>query len=224
MTLSNTKLLELKNISKAYRQGDTHIPILNDFSFSAQAGESVAIVGQSGSGKSTLLSLMAGLDQPDAGEIFFNGRSLKSFTDRDWSEFRRRSLSIVFQQFHLFSHLTALENVLLPLELLEVSDPKAQALELLKKVGLDQRKDHLPGQLSGGECQRVAIARALAPKPKVILADEPSGSLDQATGDVVMDLVFRLVQEFQTTLILVTHNMDLARRCGRQVTLQGSKQ
>lgn len=183
-------------------------------------GEVIAILGQSGSGKSTFLSLLSGLDNPDQGEIRVDGTDMVSLDIEQKTKFRGEKIGIVFQQFHLIPHLTALENVLLPLQIAGQKDETHRAVELLDKMGLKNRKDHLPGKLSGGEAQRVALARALVTQPEIILADEPSGSLDPATGDQVMNVFFDMVRKAGTTAILVTHNPELAKRCDRQLTLK----
>lgn len=212
-------IINLQNVSKNFSQGGRDIRVLSGINLSVAAGESLAILGQSGSGKTTLLTLIAGLDKPDAGHVQVMGRDLTALSEDDLSKVRRQDMSIVFQQFHLFRHLTALENVLLPFELAQKSTDPKKATELLRRVGLGHRLDHYPTQLSGGECQRLAIARALVIEPKILLADEPSGNLDQATGEQVMNLMFQLVKEQQLTLILVTHNTELANLCDRKLNL-----
>ncbi len=194
--------------------------VLKEINLEVQKGETLALVGKSGSGKSTLLSLMAGLDTVDSGDILINGNNLTTMSEKKITSFRAAQMGIVFQQFHLVSTLTALENVLLPLELMKRKDALKAASELLAAVGLTSRSDHLPSELSGGEGQRVAIARALALKPSILFADEPSGNLDEVTGEKVMDLLFKMVSETQTTMVLVTHDPDLAKRCGRTIHLE----
>jgi putative ABC transport system ATP-binding protein len=212
--------VEVKNLRKSYGQGDSRVEVLKGINLSIERGERLALVGKSGSGKSTLLSLLAGLDRPDSGSISIDGRVMTSFKDKELTEFRATYMGIVFQQFHLISTLTAFENVLLPLELLKKKDAFEIATNLLDAVGLGHRREHLPSQLSGGESQRVAIARALAIGPSILFADEPSGNLDEETGEKVMDLLFQMVLKTQTTLVLVTHDPDLARRCSRVVHLE----
>jgi len=190
---------------------------------SLEQGQSAAILGQSGSGKSTLLSLIAGLDQPDSGQVCIDGQCLTSMDEAARTRFRASRLGIVFQQFHLMPHLTAWENVTLPLELQGQSRPEGRARELLQAVGLEARSHHLPSQLSGGECQRVALARALAPRPKLLLCDEPTGNLDEATGSQIVELLFGLAQQEGTSLVIVTHNQQLAGRCGLRFHLLGGK-
>jgi putative ABC transport system ATP-binding protein len=215
--------LEIQNIEKFYLQGENKVPVLQGLSASVKKGEIVAILGQSGSGKSTLLALLAGLDQPDTGFLSLDGFRLGSQSLDDLSKWRAQNVGIVFQQYHLLPHLSAKENVELPLEILGIANREVLALQLLKELGLEKRSHHFPRQLSGGECQRVAIARALAPNPKLLLADEPSGNLDSETGDLVMDAFFRQVKKMGTTTILVTHNRELADRCDRKLLLKQGK-
>ena len=214
-------LLKIDNLSKSFTQGENHIQILKDLSFSLEGGKTAAILGKSGSGKSTLLSLLAGLDKPDSGKIKFSGDDICSMPEERVTKLRNGKIGIVFQQFHLISHLTALENVLLPLEIQGEKDGEDKARHYMERVGLAHRMDHLPSQLSGGEKQRVAIARSLIIRPDLLLADEPSGSLDDKTGDDVMNLIFELVQEEDTGLVLVTHNRNLAQRCDKIWSLAG---
>jgi putative ABC transport system ATP-binding protein len=213
-------MIELKGIRKSYGTGDTRVEVLKGIDLSVAAGETVALVGKSGSGKSTLLSLMSGLDVPDAGTMLVLGKQLSQLSERDLTTFRAQHMGIIFQQFHLVSTLTALENVLLPLELLKRPDAYQLARRLLEQVDLTHRMNHLPSQLSGGECQRVALARALSIRPAMVFADEPSGNLDEETGEKVMELLFQLVAETKTTLVLVTHDPELASRCHRVVHLE----
>ncbi len=208
------------NLRKSYGQNESKIEVLKGINLEIQKGERLALVGKSGSGKSTLLSLLAGLDQPDSGEILMGGKVISSMSDKELTYFRASNMGIVFQQFHLVSTLSAFENVLLPLELLKRPDSHQRATELLASVGLSHRSHHLPSQLSGGEGQRVAIARALAIGPAILFADEPSGNLDEETGVKVMDLLFKMVDETKTTLVLVTHDLDLAQKCSRVVHLE----
>lgn len=197
------------------------LEILNNLNLDVHRGESVAILGHSGSGKSTLLSLLAGLDHPHQGEVTLAGRNLQEMSEEALTIYRAAHLSIIFQQFHLVGHLSALENVMLPLEIRK--DPRflEKGDEALRRVGLLDRAGHRPSQLSGGEKQRIALARAWITEPDVVLADEPSGNLDEATGNRVMDLLFDLVKEKNTALVLVTHNSDLAKRCSRILHLKG---
>lgn len=216
-------IISLNKISKTYFQGTQKIEVLYGLNLDVKSSEAVAILGQSGTGKSTLLSLLAGLDVPDFGTVEVNKQDLSKLSQDKLSQFRAKNLGVIFQQYHLMSNLTALENVGIPLELQKVNDFQSAALEALKMVGLSHRIAHFPSQLSGGECQRVAIARAIVGKPKLILADEPSGNLDDKTGKEVMNLLFELCKEREQTLILVTHNHDLAQNCDRTLVLKDGK-
>lgn len=213
-------MMQVRGIRKSFGEGKGRLEVLRGIDFDIEAGESVALVGKSGSGKSTLLSLLAGLESPDSGTISVDGKDLTRLSEKELTVFRSQNIGIVFQQFHLISTLSAYENVLLPMELLKRTDASAEALRLLGAVGLTERREHLPSELSGGESQRVAIARALGPRPKLLFADEPSGNLDEETGEKVMDLLFDLVRETKTTLVLVTHDLDLASRCSRTIHLE----
>ena len=218
-----TPLISLQKISKTFFQGTQRIEVLNLLNLKVQSGESIAVLGKSGSGKSTLLSILAGLDDPEFGNISINGQDLSALSQNELSQFRAQNLGIVFQQYHLMNNLTTLENVSLPLELQKADDYDSRSREALEQVGLSHRLTHFPTQLSGGECQRVAIARAIVSRPPIILADEPSGNLDDKTGKEVMDLLFRLCDERQQTLILVTHNQELASQCNRTLVLRNGK-
>lgn len=211
--------LYIKNLQKSFNQGEDRVAVLNGLNADIKNGEVVAIVGQSGSGKSTLLSLLAGLDQADTGDVVVDGVNLSTMNEKQVTEFRGQNIGIVFQQYHLVSHLTAMENVMLPMEILGKADAEKQALELLKEMGLEHRLHQFPSRMSGGECQRVAIARALAVRPKILLADEPSGNLDIHTGDKVMEIFFNAARKYQITTILVTHSEGLAKRCQRTLRL-----
>jgi putative ABC transport system ATP-binding protein len=206
-------IIDIKNISKTYGKDKNELLVLQDLSLKVESPSSVAIIGKSGSGKSTFLSLGAGLDKPDSGSIVVNNKDITSLSESELATFRAKNIGIIFQQFHLMKNLTALENVLLPLEILKIENPLAKAKECLKKVGLEQRAAHFPHELSGGEKQRVAIARAIVTEPRVIFADEPSGNLDEETGREVMSLLFDLVKNVGTTMILVTHDIELSKRC-----------
>jgi len=213
----STPVVEVEGLSKSVPQADGlgTLHILRDVGFAVAAGESVAIVGASGSGKSTLLGLLAGLDVPVAGSVRLLGTELFGLDEDARAALRGESIGFVFQSFQLLPALTALENVMLPLELAGAPDPAAQAEQWLDRVGLGSRLRHYPKHLSGGEQQRVALARAFATRPKLLLADEPTGNLDAETGRAVIDLMFSLNREAGTTLILVTHDEALARRCDR---------
>ena len=212
-------ILSLDNVAKSYQQGHSDIKVLKQLNLTVNKGETVAILGHSGAGKSTLLSLIAGLDHPTSGSVNICKQEVSSLSEADLTKFRRDHLGIVFQQFHLISSLTALENVKLPIDILQQENSHEKAQKALEQVGLGHRHDHLPRQLSGGESQRVAIARAFVVEPDVLLADEPSGNLDSENGDKVMDLLFDLVEKKQMTMILVTHNKALADRCQKQYYL-----
>lgn len=211
--------VRVEGVCKAYNQSDKSVAVLKGLSFDVKQGESVAILGESGSGKSTLLALLAGLDSPDSGQIWIEDQSLVNQSETQLAKYRAEKLGIVFQQFHLMQDLTALENIALPLELGGKKDATAQASKMLESVGLAGRARHFPRELSGGECQRVAIARSLVSRPKLLLADEPTGNLDVKTAERVSELLFKLVAEFKSTFILVTHSEALARRCHRTVRI-----
>ena len=210
----------MQDLAKSFQVGAQSISILKGLSLQVKKSEVIAILGQSGSGKSTFLSLLSGLDEPDHGKILVQGQDLVKMNIEERTRFRGQKIGIVFQQFHLIPHLTAVENVLLPLEIAGKHAGRARALDLLEKMSLKHRADQLPGKLSGGEAQRVALARALITEPEVILADEPSGSLDPDTGEQVMKVFFDMVKSVGTTAILVTHNPELAARCDRQLVLK----
>ena len=212
-------------VGKLVNAADGDLHILHDLSFQIEQGESVAIIGASGSGKSTLLSLLAGLDLPSTGQIDLMGQSLNLLDEDGMARLRGQYVGFVFQSFQLLPHLTALENVMLPLEMAGVGQAEAElvAQEWLEKVGLITRANHFPKTLSGGEQQRVALARAFINKPAILFADEPTGSLDEASGNRVIELLFELNRENSSTLVLVTHDPALAARCGRQLSLQGGR-
>lgn len=212
-------MIALTDVHLAYTAAGNAVPVLNGVNLSLNNGESVAIVGPSGSGKTSLLLVLTGLESPDSGRVEFQGRELHSLDANTRADIRREHIGIVFQSFHLIPSLTARENVALPLDIANAPDGRAQADDMLDRVGLGHRLDHYPNALSGGERQRVAIARALVHKPDLIVADEPTGNLDGATGDAVADLLFELNAEQQAGLVLVTHDPALAARCARQVTL-----
>ena len=215
--------LSLQQVSKSYRQAGQTIQVLTDLNLDVKKAETIAILGQSGSGKSTLLSLLAGLDKPEKGQITINQQAIQNMDEGALSKFRGKIMGIVFQHFHLMKHLTAWENVALPLRIGSHDQVEERAIEALKMVSLDHRKGHYPYQLSGGEQQRVAIARAFVTKPALILADEPSGNLDQETGSQVMDMLFDMIKEQGMTMILVTHNPSLAEQCNRKLSLRSGK-
>ena len=210
-------------LTKQVRNGATDLTILDKVSFHVAVGEAVAILGASGSGKSTLLGLLAGLDTPSSGIVKLNGVDLFALDEDGRAALRAGFIGFVFQSFQLLPALTALENVMLPLELAEMEDARAQALRLFDRVGLGQRLHLYPRQLSGGEQQRVALARAFAGRPKLLLADEPTGNLDSVTGEQIIDLLFELNREQNATLLLVTHDEALSKRCGRLLHLAAGR-
>lgn len=213
-------MLDVKNLSKSLTLADQTLHILVDVNLRVTQGESLAIVGKSGSGKSTLLSLLAGLDHASSGRISIADQDLSQMDEDGRAAVRKQHVGFVFQNFQLLPHLSALDNVMLPLELMGDSQAEEKAKGWLDKVGLLDRLDHQPNQLSGGEQQRVAIARAFACEPDLLFADEPTGNLDEHTGATIEQLLFSLNQELGTTLILVTHDVELAKKCGRQVHLE----
>ncbi len=216
-------VLEAKHLGKVVQDVSGPLSILADVDFSLSPAETVAIVGASGSGKSTLLSLLAGLDTPTHGEVLINGQNIFALGEDERAAFRAQHMGFVFQNFQLLTHLSALENVMLPLELAGMSDARERAEMMLDRVGLGQRLSHKPRVLSGGEQQRVALARAFVVNPQILLADEPTGSLDFATGRIVLDLMMSLNQEFGTTLVMVTHDEALAQQCQRQLTVAAGR-
>ena len=218
-----TPIIRATVLTKIVQSGDAPLTILDAVSFDIDAGATVAIVGASGSGKTTLLGLLAGLDRPTSGEVTIDGVALSSLDEDGCAALRARVLGFVFQSFQLLPALTAQENVMLPLELAGVTDAAPRARGWLSRVGLGPRMTHYPRQLSGGEQQRVAIARAFAGEPKLLMADEPTGNLDAATGAEVADLMFRLNRENGTTLLLVTHDVALASRCERRLSLASGR-
>ena len=220
---SEAPIVEVRHVSKEVVDSTGTLRILHDIDFSLSARESAAIVGASGSGKSTLLSIIAGLDTPSAGTVLIAGEDLFARGEDERAALRAQRLGFVFQSFQLLGNLTALENVMLPLELLGRTDARAQAREMLERVGLGERLRHYPKVLSGGEQQRVALARAFVVRPSVLLADEPTGSLDFATGEKVMALMFELNREAGTTLVLVTHDRGIAARCDRQLRIEAGR-
>ncbi len=212
-------VLEAHGISKQVSSPEGHLTILSQVSFEISAGESVAVVGPSGAGKSTLLALLAGLDLPTEGHVVLNGNNLGELDEDGRARVRAESVGFVFQSFHLVPSLNALENVMLPLELAGAADARAASHAIIEQVGLEDRWRHYPAQLSGGEKQRVAIARAFATEPAVLFADEPTGNLDSRTGANIMELMFELNRNSATNLVLVTHDLSLAQRCGRMLSL-----
>lgn len=212
-------ILRANSLTKQVNTGETQLIILQNINLEINAGEAVAIVGASGSGKSTLLGLLAGLDVPTEGKIFLNNVDIFTLNEDERAALRGQMLGFVFQSFQLLPALTAIENVMLPLELIGIEGAEETAQRLLVRVGLEKRLTHYPKQLSGGEQQRVAIARAFATEPKLLLADEPTGNLDSATGAQIIELMFELNREHGTTLVLVTHDEVISNRCSRQIRL-----
>lgn len=219
--MENNSILSVQNLSKTYRSGERELTVLREVSFALAAGDTCAIVGPSGSGKTTLLGLCAGLDRASTGEVFLNGTRLEALNEDERARLRNQHVGFVFQNFQLIPTLTALENVMVPLELRGDRDAKTRAVQLLQRVSLEERMQHYPVQLSGGEQQRVAFARAFSNRPKILFADEPTGNLDAETSDKVVHLLFDLNREAGTTLVLVTHNLELAQRTQRIIRLKG---
>ena len=222
---TESKSIIADQVGKLVKTSDGELAILHDISFQIEQGESVAIIGASGSGKSTLLSLLAGLDLPSTGQIDLMSQNLNLLDEDGRARLRGQSIGFVFQSFQLLPHLNALENVMLPLEIAGHFQTQARqaAIQWLEKVGLAQRANHFPKTLSGGEQQRVALARAFINQPAILFADEPTGSLDEVSGNRVIELLFELNRENSSTLVLVTHDPALAARCGRQLSLQGGR-
>ncbi len=216
-------IIAVEHVTRAVTDSTGTLTILHDIDFALQPGQSTAIVGASGSGKSTLLAIIAGLDRPTSGTVRLDGIDLFALDEDERAGLRARKLGFVFQSFQLLGHLSALENVMLPLELMGRPDARQRAADMLKRVGLGQRLNHYPRTLSGGEQQRVALARAFVVAPAVLLADEPTGSLDHATGATVMALMFEMNRESGTTLVLVTHDSQIAERCDRQLQIEAGR-
>ena len=216
-------IISVEQVCKSVIDSTGSLQILHDIDFALKAKETAAIVGASGSGKSTLLSIVAGLDTPTSGTVRLAGHDLFAIDEDDRAALRAQKVGFVFQSFQLLGNLTALENVMLPLELADRKDARAAATEMLGRVGLSQRLNSYPKVLSGGEQQRVALARAFVVRPAVLLADEPTGSLDFATGEKIMELMFDLNREQGTTLVLVTHDKSIAARCDRRITIEAGR-
>jgi putative ABC transport system ATP-binding protein len=217
------KILQAQEVSKTYTIGERQITVLDNVSFVVNNGEFLVVNGSSGSGKSTLLSLMSGLDNPTAGRIWVDETDITDMSEDDLAPLRNEFIGFVFQSFHLVPSLTALENVMFPAELKRDGQALQKAEALLQRVGLQERADNFPHQLSGGEKQRVAICRALINDPKLVFADEPTGNLDSHNGEAILQLLLELRQERQTTLMLVTHSAEIAQRAGRVITLQDGR-
>ena len=218
-----TKILKIHELEKTYTSGSKQLTVLADISFEIEQGSIFSIVGPSGSGKTTLLGLCAGLDHPSAGNIELCGSNLESLDEDERAQLRNKEVGFIFQNFQLLPTLTALENVIVPLELQGDKNAAKVGMELLQKVGLADRFHHYPSQLSGGEQQRVALARAFSNKPSILFADEPTGNLDEETGEKVIQLLFQLNKEAGTTLVIITHDLDLANRTQQILRLKGGK-
>jgi len=217
------KILKIHELKKTYTSGSKKLTVLQDVSFEIERGETFSIVGPSGSGKTTLLGLSAGLDHPDSGSIELCGHNLKDLNEDQRAQLRNNEVGFIFQNFQLLPTLTALENVIVPLELQGIKNAAKIGMELLDKVGLADRFHHYPSQLSGGEQQRVALARAFSNTPSILFADEPTGNLDQETGEKVIKLLFDLNKEAGTTLVIISHDLDLANRTQQILQLKGGK-
>jgi len=218
-----TKILKIYELEKTYTSGSKQLTVLSNISFEIEKGSIFSIVGPSGSGKTTLLGLCAGLDYPSAGSIELCGSNLEKLNEDERAQLRNKEVGFIFQNFQLLPTLTALENVVVPLELQGAKNATKVGMELLQKVGLGDRFDHYPSQLSGGEQQRVALARAFSNKPSILFADEPTGNLDEETGEKVIKLLFELNKEAGTTLVIITHDLDLANRTQQILRLKGGK-
>lgn len=212
-------ILVATDLTKQVNLKGSQLQILNKVSLEVQKSSSVAIIGPSGAGKTTLLSLLAGLDVPSTGSVTMGGVDITALTEEQRTQFRGKQVGFVFQNFYLLENLTALENVMLPLDLHAIPKAKSKAREILAEVGLQDRLDHYPRQLSGGEQQRVAIARGFVTEPAILFADEPTGNLDQSTGEKIIDSIFQLNKDLQTTLVVITHEEGLAQRCDRVIRL-----
>lgn len=221
--MKSEEVLRARGIGKTVKSGSSDLVILREIDLEVRSGEAVAIIGASGSGKSTLLAILAGLDTPSAGSVHLDGVDLFSLDEDKRAELRGRVVGFVFQSFQLLPSLSALENVMLPLELAARADAESEARQILARVGLGERLGHYPRHLSGGEQQRVALARAFVVRPKLLLADEPTGSLDTESGESVIALMFELNRSYGTTLVMVTHDEHLAQRCARVVRLSAGR-
>ncbi|ADV51135.1 Phosphonate-transporting ATPase [Cellulophaga algicola DSM 14237] len=218
-----SKILKITGLEKTYTSGNKQLTVLHDISFEVEKGQTFSIIGPSGSGKTTLLGLCAGLDQPNAGSVELCGQDLNALNEDQRAQLRNKEVGFIFQNFQLLPTLTALENVSVPLELQGAKDAKEKSEILLEKVGLGKRMHHYPSQLSGGEQQRVALARAFVNSPSILFADEPTGNLDEETGEKVIKLLFDLNKELGTTLIIISHDLELANRTQQIVRLKGGK-
>ena len=221
--MAERPVIEMTDVHLSLGAGAARVHILQGVSLKVSRGEALGLVGSSGSGKSTLLMTMAGLERPDRGSVTVEEQRIDQMGEDSLARFRGARIGVIFQSFHLIPTMTALENVAVPLELAGAPDPFGRAAAELRAVGLESRQSHYPAQLSGGEQQRVAIARALAPDPAILVADEPTGNLDEETGQTIIDLLFRLRRERGSTLVLVTHDLSLARMCDRVIRLRSGK-
>ncbi|MEM5564697.1 ABC transporter ATP-binding protein [Psychroserpens sp. AS72] len=221
--MNTPKILKITGLEKTYSSGNKELTVLHDISFDVDRGQTFSIVGPSGSGKTTLLGLCAGLDEPNAGSVVLCGQDLSTLNEDQRAQLRNKEVGFIFQNFQLLPTLTALENVSVPLELQGAKDAKERSLVLLEKVGLANRVHHYPSQLSGGEQQRVALARAFANQPSILFADEPTGNLDEDTGEKVIKLLFDLNKEAGTTLVIISHDLDLANRTQQILRLKGGQ-
>ncbi|MAM28906.1 MAG: ABC transporter [Flavobacteriaceae bacterium] len=217
------KILKINGLEKTYTSGQKQLTVLKNISFDVEKGQTFSIVGPSGSGKTTLLGLCAGLDNPNAGSVELCGYDLNTLNEDERAQLRNREVGFIFQNFQLLPTLTALENVSVPLELQDDKNAKTKSIELLEKVGLGDRMHHYPSQLSGGEQQRVALARAFSNRPSILFADEPTGNLDEETGENVIKLLFELNKEARTTLVIISHDLDLANRTQQILRLKGGQ-
>ncbi|WP_194852510.1 ABC transporter ATP-binding protein [Nonlabens antarcticus] len=218
-----SKILKINGLGKTYNSGSRQLTVLQNISFDVEKGQTFSIVGPSGSGKTTLLGLCAGLDQPNAGTVELCGYDLQTLNEDERAELRNKEVGFIFQNFQLLPTLTALENVSVPLELQSAQDASSRARKLLEKVGLGDRIHHYPSQLSGGEQQRVALARAFSNRPSILFADEPTGNLDEETGEKVIELLFELNKDAGTTLVIISHDLDLAARTQQILRLKGGQ-
>ncbi|MAT33402.1 MAG: ABC transporter ATP-binding protein [Rickettsiales bacterium] len=212
-------LYKLSNINLNYHLNENDIRVLENINFEIKKNERVAIIGESGSGKTSLLMLMSGLEKPTSGKIIFNNVNFSEISEKKKTQIRKKEIGLIFQQFYLIPNYTALENVMFPMQINEIKDEKKKAMKILSDIGLDHRKNNLPSELSGGEQQRVAIARAISFNPEIILADEPTGNLDKKNTEIVSELLLNYSSKKKISLILVTHNMNLAQKCDRVIKL-----
>ncbi len=212
-------LYKLSNINLNYHLNENDIRVLENINFEIKKNERVAIIGESGSGKTSLLMLMSGLEKPTSGKIIFNNVNFSEISEKKKTQIRKKQIGLIFQQFYLIPNYTALENVMFPMQINEIKDEKKKAMTILSDIGLDHRKNNLPSELSGGEQQRVAIARAISFNPEIILADEPTGNLDKKNTEIVSELLLNYSSKKKISLILVTHNMNLAQKCDRVIKL-----